>query len=253
MYIRNFLPNFLKKRLWGDRKKYGLRRNQKDPIWEEYNKIITEFYESNQRGGIGGRVNDLGYDVLNKVNLRNKNILEIGAGDIRHLTYWKDEKPKKYIIADVSNEMMQISEKKLIGSSITYEKLLISRNEKIPLDNDSIDIVISFYSLEHIYPLDDYLQDISRILKKNGKIIGAIPAEGGIAWGLGRYLTSRRWFKKNTNINPDKLICWEHPNFSDFIIKKLDSYYKKIYLSYEPFKVPLIDTNLVLKFIYSKV
>ena len=182
MYIRNYLPNFLKKRLWGDRKKYGLRRDQKDPIWEEYNKVITEFYESNQRGGIGGRVNDLGYDVLNKVNLKNKNILEIGAGDIRHLIYWKGEKPKKYIIADVSNEMMQISERKLIGSSITYEKLLISRNEKIPLDNDSIDIVISFYSLEHIYPLDDYLQDISRVLKKNGKIIGAIPAEGGISW-----------------------------------------------------------------------
>lgn len=247
------MPNFLKKRLWGDREKFGLTVDQKDPSWEEWNNIYTEFYESNQRGSIGSKVNDLGYDVLNRVNLKNKNILEIGAGDIRHLNFWKGEKPKKYIIADVSNEMMRIAENKLIASSIEYEKLLISRNKILPLDDNSIDIVISFYSLEHIYPLDDYLRDILRVLKKDGKIIGAIPAEGGIAWGLGRYLTSRRWFKKNTNINPDKIICWEHPNFSDFIIKKLDSYYKKNFLSYEPFKVPSIDTNLVIKFIYSKV
>ena len=29
--------------------------------------------------------------------------------------------------------------------------------------------------------------------------------------------------KKNTNINYDKVICWEHPNYATTIIKNLDN------------------------------
>ena len=62
------------------------------------------------------------------------------------------------------------------------------------------------------------LKEFNRILKKNGIIVGAIPNEGGMAWGFGRYLTTRRYTKK-FNINYDKIICWEHPNFADFIFE----------------------------------
>ena len=122
----------------------------------------------------------------------------------------------------------------------------------MPLDDESVDIVISFYSLEHIFPLEKYLADIKRVLKKDGVLVGAIPTEGGVAWGLGTYFSSRKWFLKNTDINPDKIICWEHPNFSDFVIKKLDLFFKREFISFSPFKVPLIDFNLVVKFIYLK-
>ena len=36
-------------------------------------------------------------------------------------------------------------------------------------------------------------------------------------------LTSRRWMKKNTNIDPDKIIYWEHPNFVSNIKFHLDN------------------------------
>ena len=252
MYIRNFLPYFLKKRLWGDRENFGLVADKTDPSWKEWNQIYTKFYKSNQRGTIGGEINDIGYSILKEIDLENKNILEIGAGDIRHFNFWKDQKPNNYILADVSNKMMEIAENKLKENKIKYEKLLLTKKKELPLNNESIDIVISFYSLEHIFPLEEYLKDISRILKKDGLLIGAIPAEGGFAWGLGRYFTSRRWFKKNTNINPDKIICWEHPNFADFVIKKLDLLFKRKLINFEPFKIPFYDVNLIIKFIYIK-
>ena len=91
-----------------------------------------------------------------------------------------------------------------------------------------------------------------RVLRPGGKIVGAIPAEGGLAWGLGRYLTSRRWLKNNTNINPDKIICWEHPTMADEILSCLSDEMDIQKLSYWPLRVPVIDFNLVLKFIFSK-
>ena len=92
-----------------------------------------------------------------------------------------------------------------------------------------------------------------KVLKKGGLLIGAIPSEGGLAWGLGRYLTSRRWLIRNTNINPDKIICWEHPNFAEEILDTLDGNMGKICLDYWPFKFHSLDLNLILKFIYKNL
>ena len=123
----------------------------------------------------------------------------------------------------------------------------------MPLKDNSVDIVLSFYSLEHLYPFQPYLDEINRVLKPNGILAGAIPAEGGFGWGLGRYLTSRRWFKKNTSIDPDKIICWEHPNFADEIIEGLNKSLTKRKLKLWPFSlIPILDLNLIVKFKYSK-
>lgn len=82
--------------------------------------------------------------------------------------------------------------------------------------------------------------------------MGSIPAEGGIAWGLGRFLTTRRWFHKNTTIDPDKIICWEHPNFAPQIISELSKYFTQVKLSFWPLKIAILDINLTVSFIFKK-
>ena len=130
---------------------------------------------------------------------------------------------------------------------------MLNSKNVLPLENQSIDIVLSFYSLEHMHPLSKYLNEIFRVLKPAGILAGCIPTEGGLAWGLGRMMTSRRWVKNNTNINPDKIICWEHPNFSDEIVSKLNKNFNRVKLYSWPIPfLTLIDFNLVLKFIYKK-
>ena len=149
--------------------------------------------------------------------------------------------------------MLERARKTLNKNDIRFDEIKIDRNQnKLPFDDNSFDLIMSFYSLEHIYPLDKYLEELNRVLRKNGRLIGAIPAEGGLAWGMGRYLTSRRWFLKNTTINPDKIICWQHPNFADHILSSLDEKFEKIKLAYWPMRVPIVDINLVVKFIYKK-
>ena len=192
--LNNSLPYKVYKRLWGDRKVFGLITNPKDKDWIAWQEEYFRFYMENQRGSIGSVVNNAGYEVMSKVNLKGKKVLEIGGGDIKHNQFCKP-KTAKYAIIDNLRSMLEKS--------------------------------------------------ISRI-KEMG-----VPIEGGLVWGLGRYFISRRWFKINTKINPDKIICWEHPNFITDIKSYLDEkfskiiYSKKLSLS----KLPL-DMNLNSKFIY---
>lgn len=248
MQIRNLLPHNFQKPLWGNRQKWGKVIDYSDRDWITWEDTYTTFYSENQRAGIGKYVNEAGYKVMSELDICSSKVLEIGAGDIQHLKYIKGN-PDEYIIADVSEEMLQIAKEKLHLNDFKVRPVLLERGDSLPIPSNSLDVVISFYALEHLHPLNQYLKDLYRVLKPGGILIGAIPAEGGLAWGLGRALTSRRWFKKNTNIDPDKIICWEHPNFSDEIITCLKNFFPTLSIEYWPLKfVPHSDPNLLVKF-----
>ena len=250
--IRKFIPTYFFNILWGNRSLWGLVADEDDKCWKEWQKTLPKFYSENQREGIGTKINDAGYRIMKNIDLENKTVLEIGAGDIRHLKYMTS-KPEEFIVADIDKSMMEFAEEILKQKDIKHKTVILERNSKLPIPDNSIDVIISFYSLEHLHPLDEYLKDMHRVLKPGGIMIGAIPAEGGLAWGLGRVLTSRRWMNKYTNIDYDKIICWEHPNFAD----KVDHELKKIFIKDEtrfwpiPF-LPLLDVNLIFKFKYKK-
>ena len=250
--IRNILPRFLRKPLWGNRELWGLSVNTADGDWKKYQEALGAFYTTTQRSGVGMTVNDAGYRVVTSISFANKVVLEIGAGDIRHIQYWNDP-PKKYILADISEEMMERAKKRLDQHKVPYEALMLQREEPLPIPDQSVDVVISFYSLEHLYPIDPYLDEMLRVLRPGGVLLGAIPAEGGLAWGLGRFCTSRRWFKKHTSIDPDKIICWEHPNFADHIIRVLDRRMNRQSIRYWPFAwLQALDFNLIVQLQYRK-
>lgn len=247
------LPDFISTLLFGDRKQFGLTVNPNDPCWQEWQKIYLDFYYSNQKRSVGKIVNDAGYKIMSKIDMSEKKILEIGPGDISHIDNWKSI-PSLYVIADIKQEMLDITAVKLKARDISYDVKLLSRQDNggLPFDENEFDVIVSFYSFEHIYPFPLYLDEILRVLKQKGKLVGAIPCEGGLLWGSGRFMTSRRWLRRHTTINPDKIICWEHPNFAETILNTIDEKMKNCYLGYWPFGIPSIDMNLVIKFIYEK-
>jgi len=244
--------DFISNILWGNRKHFGVIPDTKDPdwkIWQE--KAYSDFYKNTQQSGIGKMVNKMAYHVIERVDFEEKQILEVGPGIIRHLGYIKN-KPIKYTICDINEDILDIAEKQLKTAQFPCDTILLARerSSELPFADESFDIVISFNSLEHLYPLENYLIETKRILKKGGQLVGGIPCEGGLAWGLGRYLTTRRYVHKHYGINYDKIICWEHPNFADFIIEQLDTHFQKRYLKLHPFSFFPIDFNLIASFIY---
>ena len=247
------LPSILSNPLFGRRKECGLIPIENDPSWQEWQKTYHSFYKNTQKKGIGNTVNNSGYKVFQKINLDGLNILEVGPGGLYHTKYWQGV-PKHYILVDIDEKFLEISSSKLNKMNIKFERRLTTRKKKgaLPAKDGEIDLIVSFYAIEHLNPLENHIKEMLRVLKPGGKIIGAIPAEGGFAWGLGRFLTSRRWVKKNTTVDYDKVICWEHPNFADHILNVMSLLTSKNKISFWPLKAPLIDFNLVIKFIFEK-
>lgn len=253
-YLNNFISHSLKKVLFGDREKYGLCINKFDPDWLHWQEVMSHAYVNTQQKGIGDRVCRIAYSVVSKICFLDQNVLEIGPGIIRHLDQIK-ERPSNYTICDVSQEFLGNAETQLASAGIPCTKVLLSRDTpwQLPFPDASFDTVITFYSLEHLYPLDQYLQEISRIMRPGGRIIGGIPCEGGLVWGLGRFLITRPEIIKRYQVKYDKLICWEHPNFADFIISRLYFYFEKEFLQLHPFPWLPLDLNFVVKFIFRKL
>jgi ubiquinone/menaquinone biosynthesis C-methylase UbiE len=251
--IRHWLPAAWCIPLWGDRERWGATPDRTDPMWHEWQRTYDRFYMTHQRRGAGSLVNDAGYTIMRTIPLAGRHVLEIGAGDIRHNRHWRGQ-PKHYTLVDVHPEMLARSEQHLQQLGVTYSSHAVDRDTpQLPVGDATIDVLISFYSLEHLHPIAEYLAEWRRVVRPGGAIIGAIPTEGGLAWGIGRALTSRRWLRRHTTIDPDRLICWEHPNLADDIVAQLDQHFTRRRLSFWPIPLlPSIDASLILRFWYQR-
>ena len=216
--IRKFLPAIIRNSLWGNRKKYGVNVDVNHSDWKEWLNFYNEFYTKTQKEGVGEIVNNWGYQVIGNINLNGMSVLEIGAGNLPHKRFWRGL-PTKYHLVDVDDTFLQEQKNKLCEFKIDVQLHYVKRGEVPAIEDDSLDVIFTFYSLEHLFDLDKQLQFYYSKLKKGGFLIGAVPNEGGLAWGLGRFLTTRRFVHKHTNLNYNRIICWEHPNFCDDILK----------------------------------
>ena len=98
--FRKILPRRVSAPLWGDREKWGKRINEDDSCWKEWQEKCVDFYNANQRNGIGEKVNRAGYKVMKSIDLLGKTVVEVGPGDIRHIDFWNSN-PSKYVLVDI--------------------------------------------------------------------------------------------------------------------------------------------------------
>jgi SAM-dependent methyltransferase len=248
------LPRVIAAPLFGDRRQHGLVVQPNDPDWAEWLRVMPQVYQATQRQSVGKIVNDAGYRVMGAIDLTGRTVLEIGPGSFAHMPWWRG-KPAKYVVADIDEAFLRTAVGKLEAAGVPHERQLLDRGalgSDWPFPAESFDTVVSFYSLEHLYPLEPYLNNIHRVLRPGGVLVGGIPTEGGVAWGLGRFLTSRRWVHRHTEVDLDKIICWEHPNYADDILRRLDAMFTREHQFFWPMGIPLIDMNLVVRFVYRR-
>jgi SAM-dependent methyltransferase len=251
--IGHRLPDFISKRLFGDRSRFGSFPFPSDNCWDKWQKTYLEYFQ-NYKNHAGMVVNNSGYKIISKIDMTGKKVLEIGPAEVNHSKYWNCL-PEHYVLADTRRDLLDISIAQMQRKGVVCSAVQLPGNGQgsLPFRENVFDLIVSFYCLEHLYPLGKYLDELVKVLKPNGLMVGAIPSEGGVAWGAGRYLTTRRWLKNKTTIDPDKIICWEHPNFAEGIMKKLDDCMSQKYCFFWPFNFLPIDLNLVVMFIYNKL
>ncbi len=103
-------------------------------------------------------------------------ILEIGCGT-GNLTRRIETFVRKCFIVglDLSAKMIGIAKGK---TKIT--NFVIALGEKLPFVDGGFDLVVGIAILHHIPELDNFFEEISRVLKKKGKIVFYEPHKGGI-------------------------------------------------------------------------
>lgn len=99
-------------------------------------------------------------------------VLDYGAGEGKHLHLVRKVRPAARLIGvDIRKPRSQVD----------FEFHQVPASAPLPFPQSSCDVVISCDVLEHVESIDRSLDEILRVLRRNGSFIGFVPAEGG--WG----------------------------------------------------------------------
>lgn len=139
-----------------------------------YNERYSQNYREKLNGYEVARWEAL-FDVINKnINSNeNKLVLDYGCGSGLYVKLWKlffkDENLK---FADISqNALNRLTEKYSEYKNQTCEII----NNKTSYADNSYDLILSVEVMEHVENLEDYLNEIYRLLKPGGKFIWTTP------------------------------------------------------------------------------
>jgi ubiquinone/menaquinone biosynthesis C-methylase UbiE len=168
-------------------------------------------------------------------------VLEVGAGSGEHLDHIKHQYDQ-YYLTDANSDLLGLAQKRHQKN----EKVIFEQRDALdlPYDDSSFDRLISIYSLEHIVNPHLAIREWKRVFKPGGIITISIPTEGGIAWNLGRYLTTRRYFKKK-GLDLDYLIAREHVNACYRLHAFIKFYFPRRNDNWFPLLIPTPHCNLV--------
>lgn len=230
--VANLLSGRARRLLFGHRKESAVPFSIHDADWKKYQAIAGDFYSKTQRSGVGGKVTDSGYRILRNIDFDSKTVVEIGPGSLPHRRLWNGT-PELYVSVDLRDEFHEIALQKAKCPTARVNTDFF--NPKIDLAANFADVIVSFYSLEHLHQLDESIEEYRRVLKPGGLFVGALTNEGGLLWGVGRFLLTRPVMRHKYGVDYDKIIAWEHPNYVDTIRNSLNAHFREITWRSYPF------------------
>jgi ubiquinone/menaquinone biosynthesis C-methylase UbiE len=219
---------------------------KEDQMWTSWQEAAPRIYDKTYYSGnpLVSKVNTAGHWLLEKpfgVGEHFGRVLEVGAGTGFHLSHVK-HRFDEYVMTDISKELLDQAKERHAGRNDTAYDLQDAT--KLTYEDNSFDRLISVYNLEHLPQAHRVLREWQRVLKPGGILSVSIPLDGGVAWRLGRYLTTRRSFAKE-GLDLDYIIAREHVNPSYNLISLIHHYFPNADEVYYPTRIPMIDLNLV--------
>lgn len=111
------------------------------------------------------------YFVLNQLRLDEKTILDIACGE-GYGSEILSRKAKVVYGIDISKESIEHANKEYQRPNLIFKEGDVAN---IPLGENSVDIVVSFETIEHVDNQNQMIKEIKRILKPDGIIIISSP------------------------------------------------------------------------------
>lgn len=223
-----------------------MTQTEEDQMWTSWQEAAPRIYEKTYYAGnpLVSKVNLAGHTQIEKPFGSDKhfaNVLEVGAGTGYHLQKVK-HKFDRYMMTDISADLLEQARKRYNGrSDVGFE---VQDATKLTYEDASFDRLISVYNLEHLPQPHRVLKEWRRVLKPGGVMSISIPLDGGVAWRLGRHLTTRKSFARE-GLDLNYIIAREHVNPSYNLISLIRHYFKDVDENFFPLRVPMVDINLV--------
>ena len=99
-----------------------------------------------------------------------KNVVDVGSGLSAPAIFWTNKYP------DLKLHCVNTNYKQLVYSGPKKNiEFLNSSSTKLPFVDNSVDRVLALESAQHFRPLEDFISESKRILKKQGLLVLAIP------------------------------------------------------------------------------
>ena len=206
-------------------------RNEESKDWIIYKKKFYRFFSM-----AGHRI--IAKQIKDKVK-PGQVTLELGAGTGALLEVTSE---KNVIAVDLSKPSLALLKKKWPEATCICASMTA-----LPLRSDSMSKIVTIHTLEHVYQIGEALEEICRVLRKDGGLYYAIPTEGGLAFWLGRWLVTRPHLKKKYGLDAAYIMDREHINDGARVIKFLKMYFSEVRKSYWPLsQLPFLSMNALI-------
>lgn len=103
--------------------------------------------------------------------VRNKVVLDIASGSGYGSSHLSMSAKKVYGV-DVDADAIKYSQKNYSSKNVSF---MLGDGTNIPLDDNSVDVVISFETIEHIEDYTKFMEEVKRVLKDDGIMILSTP------------------------------------------------------------------------------
>jgi ubiquinone/menaquinone biosynthesis C-methylase UbiE len=143
---------------------------------------------------------------------KGKEVLDIASGE-GYGSYLLSKTSKSVVGVDIDIKTVELAKLKYLSANL---KFLNGNTSKIPLEDNSIDMVVSFETIEHHDEHHQMIKEISRVLKPNGLLIISSPDK-------------EYYSDLNKTINPfhvKELYC-------DELVKLISPFFKNYTLMYQ--------------------
>ena len=167
--------------------------------------------------------------------------IEIGAGLGEHLRH-EDLSTQEYFAVEVRHDMARAIRRDFPSATT----VVADCQQHLAFDDGTFDRAIAVHVLEHLADLPAALREIRRLLKPGGVLSAVIPCEGGLAYSLGRRVTSQRAFERRYETSYKWHIESDHLSQAHEILHELRRYIDTTDLTYFPTRLRLVDVNLVI-------